>query len=779
MNGMSGPGGRRSGANKRIASAAIGAVLIAALGIGIWRASVMGRKRPAAVPFIAATTAPPASALAAVTPRPTTSWIDIVGANLPELAGKQPSFVPLDLRRAARILVDAPVYLDQAGQIWITQPTAQPIQTVLKRAADESVHVVTWRVVLVHYANDESGTVRPEPVRELELGHFVLATAAGNAELPGSVLWVRRRCFDWTNGDAFAFSTTAGAEMVQLIRTGYGGLPTAETKYWQCKEATNPQANEQTDFALDSRGVLAWRSSGGAARFVDGQWHDLSATIEPGESQGDGWSRPILAVVPYLDGSVLRIGRDGQGQIALDVTSLDHAPVPAKQIDSLIDQLSDSDPDRRNSAYEQLLKYHSAAWPQLLKRQDSESPGASQMIGMLLHNKVQATLGGLTPNPGPVEVAQRFADGGVLLYLRAGVTLPTNTGQEATQVVPAWVAVATGSGATLVPSPLAVDLDLSRAKQLQRFGVEWVVTDPVLGPCRLYGDQIKPILPKEQIAFNELVGIDVQGRWLMRRPGTDRPTLIIDPALPDPTPRLPIWTLDVKDGRAGWDKDNWPVVDKGGRFALHAEDWMPAKDGDGFFQTTQDNSPAGKPPNPASSDTPKESISHSTTQGTTTRTATSAAATEMGPPGTSPILLRDADGREYFGGVTSIFIQKPGSPVREFLLSGELAGDGQPARLIAASDWLFLFNQAGRVIRLKKTPQAAQPLAIEAIFTRQVPAPQQVQRIWLDPAGRIDMAFDEHELAIMFPSGEVPPAIATKMPQDQLDAVDDPESARR
>jgi hypothetical protein len=204
---------------------------------------------------------------------------------------------------------------------------------------------------------------------------------------------------------------------------------------------------------------------------------------------------------------------------------------------------------------------------------------------------------------------------------------------------------------------------------------------------------------------------------------------------------------------------------------------VPAKDGDAFFQTTQDKSSAAKPPNPASSDIPTESIAPSTTQGTTTRVAISAAATERGPLGTSPILLRDADGCEYFGGVTSIFVQKPGSPARQFVLSAQLAGDGQPARLIAASDRLFLFNQAGRVIRLKKTPGAAQPLAVEAIFTRQVPAPQQVQRIWLDPAGRIDMAFDEHELAIMFPSGEVPPAIATKMPQDQLDAADEPESA--
>jgi hypothetical protein len=685
--------------------------------------------------------------------------MDVVGAAIPELATTQPLFAPVNLRHAARVLVDAPIYLDNAGQLWVSEPGAQPLETVLQRAGDESVHLVPCPVVFVHYAADESGTVHPQPICRVGDAKFSLATQGGLVDLPESAGWDFQRGLDWTGGDAFAVPTAAGAVMVHVGPAGADGMPAVDVKTWQCKLAADAtqkisttQQPDQTNLALDVHGVIAWRARGGAARFVDGQWHDLDGAVGQADPEAIGWAKPILGLVPYLDGSVLRIDLDDQGQIALDVIALDHAQVPAVRVDSLIDDLSDPDPDRRNKAFDQLLRYHSAAWPELLKRQQSESPGANDLIGTLLHNKLNATLGQLTPNPGPAQVAARFGDGGVLLYLQAGVSLPTNPDAADAQntpgpkqIIPAWVVVTPGTGATLLPSALTADLDLSRAPRLQHFGPEWVVADPVLGPCRLYGDQIKPILPREQIAFSELVGVDVQGRWLLRQSGSDRPTLVLDPALPDPSPRLPVWTLKVKGGRVGWDKANWPVVDKGGAFALQAEDWVRAKDGDGFFQTIA-------------------------------QTPTSNLLATFGPDLQSSVFIVPATQPATAAKSNFVLVENEKGQTSEIEVSCLPAGDWRPARLIRAAGRFFLFNQPGRVVRLKMGASQADRFTVDAIFTRGVPAPEHIERIWLDPAGRIDMVFDENQLAIMFPNGLVPPAIATKMPQDQLDEADESDS---
>lgn len=57
---------------------------------------------------------------------------------------------------------------------------------------------------------------------------------------------------------------------------------------------------------------------------------------------------------------------------------------------------------------------------------------------------------------------------------------------------------------------------------------------------------------------------------------------------------------------------------------------------------------------------------------------------------------------------------------------------------------------------------AAEPFKLEKIFTHRVPTVERPTRIWLDPAGRIIMAW-EGQLAIFFPAGYIPPAIADLM----------------
>src|SRR5262249_54072664 len=83
----------------------------------------------------------------------------------------------------------------------------------------------------------------------------------------------------------------------------------------------------------------------------------------------------------------------------------------------------------------------------------------------------------------------------------------------------------------------------------------------------------------------------------------------------------------------------------------------------------------------------------------------------------------------------------------------------------------FLFNQPGRVIRLRRTPDSPEPFALEQVFTHNIPnvdgSNTWIDRIWLDPAGRIDIATSTHTLSILFPTGQVPAEIRQMMPPEE------------
>jgi hypothetical protein len=363
------------------------------------------------------------------------------------------------------------------------------------------------------------------------------------------------------------------------------------------------------------------------------------------------------------------------------------------------------------------------------------------------------------------------------------VTLPVAAGAPVDaapqQIIPAWVAIRPGRVPAMLPDVLTADLKPEDAR-LQAVGPEWVRVDPIVGAQRFAGNHLEPIVSRAQAEYSDVVGIDRRGRWLLRRPGTDRPTLAIDPTLPDPTPRLPVWTMAWQDGHVGWDDHGWPATDHGGAFALHEQEWVSMKsekDGDGFHQDLEGTLAAireddlGVRASAVIGDL-------SATIAATTQAATASAAT-TGPA--EALLWREADGSRYWGGVTSIGVRDVDGRRREFVLGGDLAGTADPApRMIGApvgggQRRLFLFNLPGRVIRLRETPEGAEPLVVEAIFTRRIPAPTSYQRVWLDPAGRIDMAFDGNHLAILFPAGQIPAAIEEKMPQQQLDEQRDAE----
>ncbi len=86
-----------------------------------------------------------------------------------------------------------------------------------------------------------------------------------------------------------------------------------------------------------------------------------------------------------------------------------------------------------------------------------------------------------------------------------------------------------------------------------------------------------------------------------------------------------------------------------------------------------------------------------------------------------------------------------------------------PAWLIRTTDGrLYLFNEPGRVLRIVETAGKPEPFEIEATFTENIPNVDHVTRIWLDPAGRIDFAWENH-LTVLFPQGFIPPELVEKI----------------
>ena len=132
-------------------------------------------------------------------------------------------------------------------------------------------------------------------------------------------------------------------------------------------------------------------------------------------------------------------------------------------------------------------------------------------------------------------------------------------------------------------------------------------------------------------------------------------------------------------------------------------------------------------------------------------------------------LLRDADGNWYFDGKTSLKVISKTGKLTTWPLPGAAAaaGEAEPWLVRTNEGLLFLFNQPGRLLRIRPTPGGPQPFELEATFSRNIPN-RPPTRMWLDPEGRIIIAYSGNELAILFPLGFVPPATDRIIPAGEL-----------
>jgi len=708
--------------------------LILAVGAGVGIVLFFGLQQAPPAPPVASSRPATIASTTAIAPTTTPTlqtYGQLLHSDYPNYPETRPWSIPVELSDAAHLVFNEPVYVCSRGDLWITRADADPLRVVLARAAGESEHLVARRIAYIIWTLNRRGAWEPSAVCPKDRG-FEIVSATGSQPIP----WNRRYRWDlamtWDDGGItrLIVPTDAGVSIVTL------GNPISEDycPLFDPRSTTRPAGAPAVLF--DTRGVLAWISADEnfsgtrVARYLNGQWTQLDAASWPGD---------IVYLVPLLDGSVLQIRRE-IGANALTFVSLDNPDIDAKEIGSLVDQLGDDDPDKRVAAYQKLAQYGPKVNPILEKLARSAAPESQARINQLLQG---ATLGGMAVNGNRLTLKARLRDGGMVFFAPQGVTIPRE-GEEPTVVSPDYLAVRPGRPVEELPAAV-VDSLSKNAATVEAMGDEWIVNTADLGPSRfLPPDQLDSLLRPSERGFARMVAIDSRGRWLFHDDSSGR-TLALDPTVPDPRPRLAIWSIDIGNA-AGWNKSDWPAISRGNsRWIIDDHDWQPMAAAESI---SSELPPASSP-------------------------STAATAPDVTAQN-GPLLLIDSDGNRYYDGQTTLTVVTVGGKRRVWFLPDQCAGSLDRAAYLVADleGHLFLFNSAGRIARIRVSLADAQPFALEAVFSDHIPDFQSIQRIWCDPGGRIDVVYEGSHLAMIFPTGQIPREIGDKILPQYLQRID-------
>lgn len=676
--------------------------LAAALGVILWLAPPpTPTTRPAATAPssrpAAAAIAPPVDAPAAtVAAEPTAprSLADLAGEIDPRLAaaGAPASRLPLD--QCAAYVLDLPVHLAGDGSLWIADPR------VAARIDHDNVRLVPRPVLYVARSRRPADARAPVPLFRAPDGVAV--------ERHGRSIRIGARDdyrFDHALplGDRLLVPTARGASLLD---------PSGDAPEQHLDLA---DAATETRLAAARRGVIAFARGGRAAWFT----LETSALLNAAD-----WPPTIVALAPMGDGSVLQVRQDDTGDAEMRLVALESTPVDEAQIAAMVARLSDPDPAVRQAAEHELLGYGEAHWPALEGMLPGQPPEAQVRLRRILRERFAPSLGGLRLAGGPIEVASELADGGVVVHAPEGVLLPRQDQDGQTPRVrrPGLVALRPGRAVGLVPPLIARDY-AGASTPIDAWGDEWIISLPGVGPRRLMGNHLSPLAREDgHRAFTRLLGVDARGRWLLRDEADPRRTLVIDPWLPDPTPRLASWTIPVPGGRAGWTANGWPVIERGGAWVLREAAWQALPPDDLLSA-------------PAASDA---AVDHA--------------------------LLRDDDDATWSIGADHVVRRTADGAARTIALPpGDFAPHARPRLVDAGDRGLFLLDRPGRVLRLTPGPDPR----IDAVFVAPTLAAEPV-RAWLDPAGRLAIVDDAPALTLLFVQGPPPRALRDLIPAGEL-----------
>jgi hypothetical protein len=772
--------------------------------------SVAVATRPAPLPqTLASAASQPASQPAGIR-----TYGQVLHADLKNYPDTQPWAWNVEMNDAAHVVLNEPVYVCPRGDLWITRADADPLLKVLARAADETEHVVdqtpryiVWTVSGKHQWQASAVCGDDE--------HLELVSPTDRKPIPWHRNYRWLGAMNWADGDAtrLIVPTDRGISIITIDSTlteSYCELTDAPAASAPATIASNEIATTSSSTTnastiastvagipipppqvlFDTRGLLAWIPSDGdfrgpshVARFVDGKWTTLDSV---------NWPDGIIHLVPMLDGSVLQI-RHGidPGSVTLSTVLLESAPIDQKEVIAMANQLGDEDPDNRIAAFERLTQFGPGINSILEKIEPTADVEAKSRIHALIESGIASRLGGMTINDNLLTVYARVADGGVVFFAPHGVSIPQDQ-QDPKIVSPDYLVVRPGRAVRELPAAIIEQLD--GTKTLAAIKDEWILTGQNSGPRRyLSPNQFYQLLRPSETKFSSVFAIDGRGRWLLRGQGnaTTQPTLIIDPTIPDPTIRLAIWMIDTGQD-VGWNKTGWPVLLRGAtHWVVNNRDWevMDEKTDEMLekLPATVPSIPANAIPASMPSATAAIPASMPTSMPTAvTLSPPSSLATSLPTsmpgelattlPDAGPLLLTDAAGNRYYDGESTLTVIDAAGNPRAWTLPDECAGDReQPAWLAPdRNGHLYLFNTAGKIIRLRPTPGEAQPFVVESIFTKDIPNFREIRRIWLDPGGRIDVGYEQWRLAIIFPTGQISPEIVDRVPPGDVKRTDEP-----
>jgi len=766
-------------------------LLALVMGLGIvagvfllWRVSHQYRhhnhqQRSTSLAGTAAATGPAASAAsqqAATAPTSPRTLLDLVRRQHVSYAATQPIGEELPFADALHVVLQDKVYLDSLHNLWITRQDADDTPTVLKRAASENTHITRELVVYAHWTVERGKSkaylICQSAGRDKPPSQFLAPPL--NELVDGSqrqTIGSAERIYDWdraisVNGRIIV-PTDAGAS-VFTIAVG------DKEKTDKIEEAPSPVLADgphgPSQITQDLRGLLMWiapqgdQAGGkGVARYVDGRWQRLGPDAR--------WPGDIIHLAPLVDGSIVQILRDltvdpetpdgvrvDPDKVSVRLVPLDGGEVDQKKVAALIEQLSDDDQRKRDAASEALAALPPSIWPILEKALDGQAPDAQVRLRRVMKSHAVPTLGEMRLLDGRLKVVARQRDGSVLGYADAGVAIPRGE-DEPELLAHAWLSLRPGEAVQLLPDRMVANLTPGSSR-LAVTGSDWVISDDAGGPRWFTGNDFVPMTPKVQRAFSELYGRDVEGRWLLRKPGDAESVLVIDQHLPDLTPRLPVWSINCHGGQVGWDGKNYPVMKRGGSFALEQGSWRQLGDGEKMYTEAGDLPPSTPPP-------PIGGGGASPAATTRAFIHPSSLATNQADLGTS--VLIDRQGTCYYGGQAALHVVYADGRSLRWELPDRALGTGRVTLIQDQDGRLFLFNEPGRVVRISATPSAAEPFAVDAVFSRGIPNTDDPRRIWLDPAGRIVIAYDGDKLAILFPAGLIPKSTFELIPDAELE----------
>ncbi len=679
-------------------------------------------------------TAPATRAVVATTrPKPPKDFIDLVRLQFPDLPTTRPLDINLDLSDAGHVVIEDPIFMDPSGTLWITRSDGRTPEEVTENPA--AVNFVNRPVAFAHWYRDiRSGQWKASLIVPSRRGDgFELIDENGPRILGVGADYDWARGFSLQDGHLGA-PTRDGLAVFTIPHKGMIGE--SRSPALLDKDARHAPV----EYCFFQKSLIAWippaggvggaadqPGSAGAVRWLDGSWLKLS---------GDDWPAGILQIIPMEDSVMLLLATSGNtGKLA--VVSMEKADIAEEAMIRLIVELSDVDPQKREKAYEQLSKYRATLWPIAERVMDAVPPEAQARLKSLLKARITPLMGYCEPVGNQLDFVARYPTGGALFYSAKGVMVP-QADRPAVAVSPAWISALPGDAIRLLQGEFLKDLDPTKQTLRPTGTGTWIVSDDVTGPrIHLGRSAWLNLMPKSERAYSEFIGVDRQSRYLFRKPGTTSPTLIIDPRLPDRRPRLPVWQQSF--AAVGWSRKGYAAIKlEQNHLTFATGEWeLLDEKTDTFFSDARDI-----PPVP------------------TTRPS------EFGRP-----LLADRHGNLYFDGRQKLVIVDKTGGQSEWPLPDRATGSAEPQLVETEPGEFFLFNEPGRLLRLRRTPAGQELFKLEATFSRNIPNVSKLTRMWVDPKGRIAMVWDEKNLAIAFPQGFIPMETRHLIPADVLDQM--------